>query len=259
MTVAGRSKSAVRVMFVVVLMLSAIPQMSVAKAAAPIPVMLPAISISDIRTARLTPEGDPYVRVAHGSRVLVYNAGAGTDNREIFWDDTKPASSSATQCAVWTSGAGIAQNGLVFRIARQSGGYNAIVFAQNIYLYWFWRFAPKMFHTGSDYEYDWDSPPGIDLDDYLGQSEVSPEYPLRVCASLSTDNVLRFAVAKGSDPMPSLSDPGRQGGKWELDIYEYYHPGQGLSGKNGGTFAGHIPKGTSMIVDSSITLSGTAR
>ena len=204
-----------------------------------------AVSISN---ARLTPEEAPYWVAISNVRISVYNMKSGKNNREIFWDENGTRASNALQCATWTSGSGIAQNGFVFRVARQSGGYNAIVFARNIFMHWYWRFAPKMFHTGSDYENDWSDVPGIDLDEYLGRTEKNT-WPLRVCASLDSSDVLRFAVAKGSDKMPSLLYPGIQGGSWKLNMPDYYHSGEGLSGVNGGTFVGHLPQGTSATVE----------
>lgn len=219
----------------------------VACTAQPLPIVRVAV--------QLTPEGNPYQVIASGSLFTVRNSESGRNNREIYWNLNTPNSSSATQCATWTSGSEFAQNGLVFRIVPQSGGYNAIVFARNVWGYEYWLFAPKMFHTGADYgAIGWDSPPGIDLSEYLGRS-ANAVWPLRICASLSADNVLRFAVAKGSDPLPPLDNPGRQGGSWNLDISRYYHVGEGLTGQNGGIFAAHLPSGTSLVFDD-ITLDG---
>lgn len=257
---ASISRSRSLALFVLILVLAAsIIELPVAQDESSVSSVQTARKMPLLRSAQLTPEGLPYWTITSGSRISSYSHGSGNNNREMIWDDNVPESASAVQCATWSSGSGIAQNGFVFRIARQSGGYNAIVFARNIYMYWFWRFAPKMFHTGSDYENDWSDVPGIDLDAYLGQVEINT-WPLRVCASFDSSNVLRFAVAKGSDPMPSLTNPGIQGGSWKLDMTHYYHPGEGLSGKNGGTFIAHTPPGTALVVegDSTITLDDVA-
>ncbi len=50
--------------------------------------------------------------------------------------------------------------------------------------------------------------------------------------------------------MPPLTNPGIQGGSWRLDLGEYFHDGHGLTGKNGGTYAGHVPAGTAMVIGS---------
>lgn len=219
---------------------------------------LPSESFSMTQTA-LTPEGAAYQMSASGTRMTVRNDKSGENNREIFWNEHAPESTAATHCATWVSGIDVAQQGFAFRVARQSGGYNAIVFARNIWLRQYWIFAPKLFHTGSDYAYErvstpdvaylpkWDSPRGIDLSEYLGR-DAAPTYPLRVCVSLNARNVLRFAVAKGSDPMPPLDQPGRQGGSWQLDIAGSYHAGEGLTGRSG-IFVGHIPAGTSLVIE----------
>lgn len=201
-------------------------------------------------TGRLTPEGWwPYQVTTAGTKIAVRNIGSGRNNRELFWDPNLPDTTRATQCATWESGVDIAQNGFAFRIDEQpDGSINAIVFVQNIYMRLFWTFAPKIFHTGDDYGEDWDSPPSIELDEYLGASTEAAIYPLRVCASLSSEDVLCFAIAKGNDPMPPLTRPGRQGGCWWLNIYEHYHDEQGLEGKNG-IFVGHVPIGTSLVID----------
>ncbi|MDT5013698.1 MAG: hypothetical protein QOH57_5315 [Mycobacterium sp.] len=217
-----------------------------------------AISATTTPAARatvLTPQDSPYWMLAVGARIFVYNAESGTDNREIYFNRDLPDSPEAMQCATWTEGSGIAQNGLAFRIEERSDGYNAIVFPRNIFAFWYWIFAPKMFHTGSDYVDDWGGPQGVDLGDYLGRDRDTDVYPLRICASLDSSNVLRFAVAKGTDPLPPLTDPGIQGGSWTLNMSEYYHDGEGLTGKNGGTFAAHLPIGTSLTVDDT-TLDG---
>lgn len=209
--------------------------------------------------ARLTPQGVEYEVDASSTQLVVRSSGSGENNREIYWNDRMSESVAATQCATWTSGVDVAQQGFAFRIARQSGGYNAIVFARNIWLRQYWIFAPKLFHTGSDYASDrvsssdvvylpeWDSPQGIDLSEYLGR-DAAPVYPLRVCASLDAHDVLRFAVAQGDDPMPPLDQPGRQGGAWQLDIAGSYHAGEGRTGHTG-VFVGHIPTGTSLAID----------
>lgn len=225
---------------------------------------LPASRI--IEQATLTPEGGRYGVMVQGTRLTVHNVNSGENNREIYWNERTPESPSAVQCATWTSGIDVAQHGFAFRIARQSGGVNAIVFARNIWLRQHWVFAPKLFHTGSDYAYErvsppgitylpgWDSPTGIDLGGYLGRT-AEVVYPLRVCASLDEHDVLRFAVAKGVDPMPPLDRPGLQGGSWQLDIAGSYHAGDGLTGKNGGIFAGHVPASTMLAFDD-MTLNG---
>lgn len=202
-----------------------------------------------IRSARLTPEAMPYGVSMQDSRVTITSTASGTNNREIYWREDSPDTSSARQCAIWTSGVDIAQNGMAFRIASpRPGEYNAIVFARNIYVRWYWSFAPKLFHTGVEYgAVDWDSPPLIDLGTYLGRNQEQV-FPLRVCASLSSDDVLRFAVAKGDDPMPPLTNPGIQGGSWKLDIAASYHENQGRSGKTG-IFVGHIPNATALVFD----------
>ncbi len=225
------------------------------------------LPVSSINTrAALTPEGEGYIVATTDAQLTVRNTGSGGNNREIYWDDHAPDSPNAVQCATWTSGSDVAQHGFAFRIARQSGGYNAIVFARNIWLRQYWVFAPKLFHTGSDYAYErvsspdvaylpqWDSPVGIDLSAYLGRGEVAT-YPLRVCASLDTHDVLRFAVAKTGDSMPPLDHPGIQGGSWQLDIAASCHAGEGRTGKNGGVFVGHIPVGTTLGIEH-LTLNG---
>ena len=87
--------------------------------------------------ARLTPDGGTYAVTTLGSNVVVRN---------------------------YCSGGKIAQNGIGFRIAPQSGGYNAIVLTRNIWLHLYWVFNATMFHTGSDYgDNKWEGPPGINL------------------------------------------------------------------------------------------------
>lgn len=214
---------------------------------------------------RLTPEGNAYQMNVSGTRIAVQNTGSGRNNREVYWDKDTPESASATVCATWTSGTDIAQNGIAFRIKqRADGGYNAIVLERNIWANVYWVFNAAMFYTGKEYETKahadggpiakpYDGPQGVDLSRYLGMSSEAA-YPLRICASLDADDVLSFAVAKGSDPMPSLADPGGQGGRWKLDLARYYHVGQGREGRHG-IYAGHIPPDTSLIFDD-VTLSG---
>lgn len=206
-------------------------------------------------SARLTPEGGQYHVTAQDGRIVVSNAHSGRNNREIYWNPNTPTSPSATQCATWTSGEGIGQNGLAFRIQNTAdGGTNAIVFERNIWAYAFWKFVPIMFHSGPQYAEDFEGVEGIDLSPYLGVSD-SAVWPLRVCASLDAENVLRFAVAKGDDAMPPLDQPGLQGGSWKLDIDSYFHSGEGLAGHNGGIYAAHVPTDSSLVFED-ITLNG---
>ena len=216
----------------------------------------PVVSVPD-SVMRLTPEGEAYRLSISGARVSIDNINSGHNNRDIFWDKDSPDYTASKQCMTWVSGSEFAQSGIVFRMQQQADGYNAIVFARNIFMNWYWVFAPKMFHTSSDYEHDWDSPAGVDLSSYLGASQVEQVWPLRVCASLDSDDVLRFAVAKASDRMPPLTNPGIQGGSWRLDMAEYYHADEGRKGKNG-IFAGHVPNGTSLVFDG-IVLSGLSK
>lgn len=210
-------------------------------------------------SARLTPKGSPYETRTLGTQVTIRNNGSGGNNREIYWDEAMSDSSVATMCATWVSGNGIGQHGFAFRIARrQDGGYNAIVFTRNIWAHAYWVFNVAMFYTGDEYDAEahiddslvakpYDGPWGVDLSEYLGMT-TRMVYPLRVCASLDEHDVLRFAVAKVGDRMPSLNNPGNQGGQWELNLDKYYHAGQGLSGKHG-IYAGHVPFGTSLTYD----------
>ena len=212
---------------------------------------------------RLTAESDAYQIHAQWSRIVMYNAASGTNNREIYWDRSVPESSAATVCTTWATGIGIAQNGIAFRIQQTDGGYNAIVLERNIWANIYWVFNVALFYTGREYNAvahagggpvakPYDGPTGINLASYLGTA-AEAVYPLRVCASLDGNDVLRFAVAKGTDAMPPLDNPGQQGGSWRLDIAQYYHDGQGKRGRTG-IYAGHIPVGTSLVYDD-VTLS----
>ena len=178
------------------------------------------------------------------------------NNREIFWNPNTSNSPSATQCATWVSGKDIGQNGLAFRIdKRADGSTNAIVLERNIWAYAYWKFVPIMFHNGHEYVEDFEGIDGIDLSPYLGTAREAI-WPLRICASLGADDVLSFAVAKESDVMPPLSNPGLQGGSWKLDISRYFHTSQGETGKNGGIYAAHIPQGTTLVFED-VALSGS--
>lgn len=203
---------------------------------------------SSTYAAQLTPEGGLYHLSITDSTLTVYNINSGRNNREIYWKENAPVSPSAIQCATWTSGTDIAQNGLAFRIATQpDGGINAIVLKRNIWANVYWAFNATMFHTGAEYEEDYDGPESVDLSAYLGMP-TEDIWPLRVCASIDEHDVLRFVVAKDSDPLPPLTDPGIQGGKWELDLSEYFHDDHGRTGKNGGIYAGHVPACSTLVV-----------
>lgn len=218
--------------------------------------LLSGMQQSPVRAVQLTPDGGKYDIAFSGSRIIVRSKDSGINNREIYWNESSGDSVGAVQCATWVSGTGISQPGFVYRIAqRPDGGINAIVFAPNIWAHMYWIFAPKLFHTGAEYDNDWDSPPGMDLSGYLVRSTESPTYPLRVCASLDAGDSLCFAVAKEGDTLPPLSAAGKQGGCWQLRISDFYEEGQGKSGKNGGIFAGHVPPGGSLVMEN-LTLNG---
>ena len=201
---------------------------------------------------RITAEGGSYDMTAAGSRIAVQNTDSGRNNREIYWDKDSPDYEVATQCATWRSGSDITQNGIVFRFAQVSGGYNAIVLERNIWSNLYWMFNVLIVHTGDGYENIYEGladtgPTGIDLGAYLGHGK-NAVWPLRICASLDTNDKLSFAVAKGIDQVPSLANPGKQGGYWNLVLDRYYHPGDGRTGKNG-IWVGHVPQGTTVRVD----------
>jgi hypothetical protein len=198
-------------------------------------------------SARLTPDGAPYLVTVKGSTTTFTNAQSGANNREALWSSTQTDMVNSTQCARWVSGKGHAQNGLAFRIKANSGGWDAVVLERNILYNGFWSFVVIYFHSGTNQRTRWDVGPAADLGDYLGRDLSRAVFPLSICARL-TGSTLQFAVAKGSDAMPALGTSGR-GATLRLDPRRY--PASGITG----TYIAHIPAGTSAVVDR-ITING---
>lgn len=192
--------------------------------------------------SRLTLGDSAYAVSVSGSKITITNPGMGGIERELLWASGQANETSATQCATWVSGQGIAQNGLAFRIAADHGGWDAIVLERNITYYAFWGFVPIYFHSGSNHTTAFDVGSGISLANYLGVSMTQDVFPLRICAQISRDDVLRFAVAKGTDPMPPLGTVGR-GGTIVLNPADIPASGQT------GTYIAHLPQRTSAVVD----------
>ena len=200
--------------------------------------------------AQLTPDGKPYKIVVSGNRLYVTNTLSGNNNREALWSSTTATASDSQECARWVSGVGLSQNGLAFRIRSDSGGWDAVVLERNIWMRAFWMFKVIYFHSGSGQKSLFDvAPQDADLSGYLGKSTVSDVYPLRVCAQI-TGNVLRFAVAKGADPMVPLGTAGRGAVLTLAPPSTMRQPGET------GTYVGHIPNFATSVVDS-ITINGT--
>jgi hypothetical protein len=192
---------------------------------------------------QVTPDGGPYRVAVSGSRMTVSNVSSGGNNRELEFSSTELAETASTECATWTSGTGLAQNGVAFRIAADSGGVDSVTLERDIWDRQFWKFVVVYFHTGSNYPSTrrWDVGPITDLSGYLGKS-TTDVFPLRFCASLTTNDVLRFAVAKGADTMPPVGTPG-QGGTFALNRSE-----EPVSGRTG-AYVAHVPRGASSVVD----------
>jgi len=197
--------------------------------------------------ARLTPDGAPYRVTVNGSTTTFTNTSSGGNNREALWSSSQKDVSTSSTCARWVSGQGLTQNGLAFRIKSNSGGWDALVLERNVWAGGFWNFVVIYFHSGTNQRTKFDVGPMIDLGDYLGRSTTRNVFPLSICGEL-VGNALRFAVAKGSDPMPALGTAGR-GGTFTVDPRRY--PAAGITG----TYIAHIPLGTSAVVDR-ITIDG---
>ena len=192
----------------------------------------------------LTPDGSPYSISVNGSSFSVTNTSSGGIEREALIPSTAPRESSGNSCATWDSGVPLAQNGIIFRGAYASAGWNGVVIERNIYYWGFWDFLVIYFHGGT-----FDTGPGVDLSGYLGTSgEV---WPLRICAEITSTAgaaELSFAVAKGSDPMVPDGTAGR-GATFPLN------PGDMPATGQTGTYIAHVPQGTSAVV-SGVTIDG---
>ena len=190
---------------------------------------------------QVTPDGPPYKLAVVSRRIIITNVSSGGNNREFLWASSQKNEADSTYCARWVSGQGLAQNGVAFRIRSDSGGWDAAVLERNIYLREFWVSVVIYFHSGRNFGTALEVGPAVDLGAYLGRSMAAAVYPLRICAQL-TGTTLRFAVAKGADPMPPLGTSGR-GATFALNRSQI--PASGATG----TYIAHLPRGTSAVVD----------
>jgi hypothetical protein len=176
-----------------------------------------------------------------GGRVIATNtSNIYWGDREAVWLTSNPPSAASTECATWQRGKGIAQDGIAFRI----NGSSAVVLERNIYDDAFWDFPVVYFYDG-EYTVGQD----ISLGGYLGENTQRDVFPLRICASITADDVLTFAVAKGHDPMVAVGTPGR-GGTINLD--PTLTPGVGSTG----VYFAHLPPSTKASIDQ-VTVDGT--
>lgn len=193
----------------------------------------------------LTPDGPPYTSVGSNNTLRVTHAGGSVNEhneREVYWQQGDPGVSNATICETWKSGEGIAQNGVAFRIGPN--GTSAVVLERNILFAGYWSFVALKFWAGRFTVLG-----SVDLSSYLGMWMSHDIWPLRVCAHLSRADVLTFAVAKRSDPMPTTLGVGPQGGTYDLS-------GDGLPARGAtGSYLAHLPVGTSSTVNN-ITVDG---
>jgi len=83
---------------------------------------------------------------------------------------------------------------------------------------------------------------GVHLNTYLGSSKRLDVFPLRVCAQITAADQLRFAVARGTDPMVPLGTADR-GATLTLNPSEVPPSGET------GIYIAHAPVGTSAVVD----------
>lgn len=184
----------------------------------------------------LTADGLPYTYTGSAHAIAVSNSTGSGNEREVYWPQDAPAVTSSTICETWSSGQGIAQNGVAFRIS--SDGSSGVVLERNVWAYGYWSFVALKFAHGSFTELN-----SVNLGAYLGTDKGHDIWPLRICAHIGNAGVLSFAVAKGSDPMPTHLGAGLQGGTFHLA-----NDGLPAAGATG-AYVAHLPPGTSVTVD----------
>jgi len=195
--------------------------------------------------AVLTPNGPPYTASwnASTSTLTVTNTSSGNNERTGIGSSKEPNESASTYCATWDSGTTPTQNGIVFRGVTDTGGWDAVELERSYYGattndgYW----VVVYFHGGT---FTVDNASATNLAAYT----QGTGWPLQVCAAITANDVLSFAVAKVGTPVPALGTPG-QGGTFTLNPADVP-----ASGRTGSYFA-HLPVGTSATV-SNIVIDG---
>jgi hypothetical protein len=171
---------------------------------------------------------------------------SGLNNREFFWGLGSRNEADPTVCAVFASGEGVDQQGIVLRLNNTaSAGTTGITVTRNVWMNTFNVFNFHVWKTGSDPT----SPFTIFGSKAIPELPARPAvYPLRICArAVAATDQVQFVVWTKGQVEPSWGST-TQGGEARIP------PGAPSTGR-AGWFAGHLTPGTSMIY-SELTVDG---
>jgi hypothetical protein len=186
----------------------------------------------------LTPDGQEYTTTFSAGTLTFTNTSSGPNERDVAWNNAQSNEAASTACATWASGTSPAQDGIIFRARIDANGGDGVELERSFYGatdpdgY----FGVVAFYQGTFVA------PLPDAVVNLSAYTQGTVYPLRVCASINANDVLSFAVAKGSDPMPALGTAG-QGATFDLSADAADFPATGATG----FYAAHVPFGTSLV------------